>query len=453
MSGPGLFIFRFFAPIVLSACVFLSAAPAWAGDERVYTLRECLDKTLEYSRDALIAGEAIKISEGRYIEERAAALPQVKAEAYALRASDDLRVISGMAAEGSEYFGNLNLTQALFTWGQIGAAIKAARYDKAASEQQFRAAQQLAMREAAVVFYDLLLTLELEKVARDNVAQKQRHFDEAQRRRQLEVATDYDVLSAQVAFANALPPLSQAENNIRLARDRLRYYMGIQGDFTIKGDLLVQPREPEPLEMVLARAKDKRPEVAFQNNRLGTFRELVTVAKAGNKPRLDFKSNVGWSNMTVIDQDSSLQHWDAGVYLSMPIFDGFQTKGRVMQAESRVSSSRYELDRLFDNIALDARGAINNVDESSQVVNALGATTSQAERLLQMAETGYRHGVKTKLEVDDAESNVLAARINLARARRDYITARIRLLWIMGEDLQAALFDPEISKLPIGSGG
>jgi len=452
LSSSGFSVFRYFAPIAFFVCVSLLSPRVCAGNERVYTLRECLEKTLEYSRDALIAGEGIKMSEGRYLEERSAAFPQVRAEAHFLRSGNDLNGLQGLGSEGNEYFSNLNLSQVLFTWGQIGAAIKAAKYDKAASEQQFRAAQQLALREASSAFYDLLLTIDLEKVARDNVAQKQRHFDEVQRRLQLEVATDYDVLSGRVALANALPALTQAENAIRLARDRLRYYMGIQGNFGIKGNLVVEPKEPEPLEIVLARAREKRPDVAFQTSRTETFRELVTVARAGNKPRVDLRSNVGWTGLSALEKESPLQHWDAGIFLTIPIFDGFQTKGRVIQAESRVSSSRYEMDRLLDNIALDARGAINSVDESAQIVSGLKATTSQAERLLEMAEVGYRHGVKTKLEVDDAESNVLAARINLLRARRDYITARVRMLWIMGEDLQTALFDPEISKLPLESG-
>ncbi|MEN6441507.1 MAG: TolC family protein [Syntrophobacter sp.] len=447
MNGFRLFRFICIAVIVLVLCCAGIGKPLWADAGPSYTLEECLLKTLEYSRDALIAGEGIKISEGRYVEERAAALPQVKAEAHFLRSGDETNRLQGLGTEGNEYFGNINLTQALFTWGQIGAAIKAARYDKAASEMQFKAAQQLAMREAATAFYDLLLTIELEKVARDNVAQKQRHLDEAERRRKLEAATDYDVLSASVALANATPAQIQAENNIRLAKDRLRYYMGVQGDFSVKGGLAVQPREQEPLDMVLAAAREKRPDIASQNSRIDTFRELLTVARAGNKPRLDFKSNVGWVGMSTLEKESPFQAWDAGVYLSMPIFDGFQTKGRVIQAESRISTSRYELDKLLDNIVLDARVARNNAEEAAHIAEGLKATTSQAEKLLQMAETGFRHGVKTKLEVDDAESNVLASRINLLRARRDYINARVRLLWIMGEDLRSALFDPKVSML------
>lgn len=433
--------------LLMSLVIFIF--PAMAKAQTVYTLRQALEKTLEYSRDALIAGEAVKISEGRYIEERSAALPQVKAEGHYIRSRDELLKVTapGFPLEQSDYLGNFHLSQVLFTWGQIGAAIKAAKYDRTASEHQFRAAQQVALREAAVAFYDLLLTVELEKVARDNVAQKQRHLDEAQRRRQMDVATDYDVLSARVTLANALPGLTQAENDIRFARDRLRYYMGVTEDFDIKGELVVQPQKPEPLEVVLARAKEKRPEVAFQNSRLGVFTELRTVAKAGNKPRVDFKSNFGWTGFDEIDRNHPWQRWDAGIFISVPIFDGFQTKGKVMQAESRISTTRYELDKLLDNIALDARSAINRVDEASQIVTALKETASQAERLLQMAETGFRNGVKTKLEVDDAESNLLSARTNLLKARRELIAARIRLLWIMGEELQTALFDPAVSKL------
>jgi outer membrane protein TolC len=44
-----------------------------------------------------------------------------------------------------------------------------------------------------------------------------------------------------------------------------------------------------------------------------------------------------------------------------------------------------------------------------------------------MAEKGYEYGVKTRLEVDDAQLNLSEAQGNLARARRDYIVAEAAL--------------------------
>jgi len=60
-------------------------------------------------------------------------------------------------------------------------------------------------------------------------------------------------------------------------------------------------------------------------------------------------------------------------------------------------------------------------------VKALSSTVGQAERLLYMAEKGYEYGVKTKLDVDDAGLNLVQAKGNLARAKRDYLVASVNL--------------------------
>ena len=78
------------------------------------------------------------------------------------------------------------------------------------------------------------------------------------------------------------------------------------------------------------------------------------------------------------------------------------------------------------------RDADNAVREAAEIVQALSGTVRQAERLVQMAEKGYEFGVKIRLEVDDAQLNLVQARSNLARAQRDYRVAQVNLLWAMG---------------------
>jgi outer membrane protein TolC len=421
--------------IAVVAGVWLPVATAHA--ERVLTLSECLAMTLSYSRDVLKAEENINVSEGRYVEERAAALPQFKLEGHVARIHDATTAIFGLSADHNDYASTVNLTQVVFTWGQVNAAIRAAKHDKAASTYLLEQARQLALRESATIFYTLLLAEELADVARDNLKQKQRHLDEAQRKFQAGVAMEYDVLAAQVGAANAEPEVTRAENDVRLVRDRLRYFLGIQEDFGIRGELAATLAPPPPLADVLERAREQRPEVAYYAERLGIFRELVTVAKAGDKPRVEFRGNAGYAKADYNDLDLSGERWDAGVFLSFPFFDGFRTKGQVDQAKSRLRTVDIEFKKLLDDIALDARDAGNRVLESMDIVKALEATVAQAKRLLEMAEAGYRYDVKTHLEVEDAELNLRTARSNLARARREYLTARTKLLWVMGDKLEA----------------
>ena len=71
-------------------------------------------------------------------------------------------------------------------------------------------------------------------------------------------------------------------------------------------------------------------------------------------------------------------------------------------------------------------------NEADEIQKALAGTVQQAEKLLQMSEKGFEYGVKTKLDVDEAQLNVRMAKGNLARARRDYLVARTNLLWVQG---------------------
>lgn len=49
-----------------------------------------------------------------------------------------------------------------------------------------------------------------------------------------------------------------------------------------------------------------------------------------------------------------------------------------------------------------------------------------------MAEKGFEYGVKTRLDVDDAQLNLIRARANLAKASRDYLVARVTMEWALG---------------------
>ncbi len=124
--------------------------------------------------------------------------------------------------------------------------------------------------------------------------------------------------------------------------------------------------------------------------------------------------------------------WNAGIFLTFPFFDGMKTRGQVMQAKSDLTTVEIETEKRREAVALEVKTALDAVRESAEIVAALGGTVGQAERLLAMAEQGFELGVKTRLDVDDAQLNLVQARGNLARARRDYLVSRVNLDYAMG---------------------
>ncbi len=402
---------------------------------RILTLDEALRITLEKNKDIRKAREYRSQVEGRYIEERAAAFPQFQITGLVSRDRDEslAAFYRGLIPIEKEIrTGEIGLSQALYTFGRIGAAIRAAKVGLATADDQLRIYRQAALRDVSASFYDILLAKELSALAVQVLEQRVRHLDEARKRFAAGVATEYDILAAAVAVENARPDVIRAENLIRTSREKLKFLLGIGEQVDVLGSLeaplVLQPQYEETVEI----AWNNRPELSDLRKRLEMAKELVKIYDAGNMPRVDLKAAYGWRQLVFAPAQSDGQEWSAGVYFTFPFFDGLRTRGKVIQAKTDLANFKIDEAKQLDSISLQSRDAVNAFQESTQIVMALSGTVKQAERLLSMAEKGYEYGVKTKLDVDDAQLNLTQAKGNLAKARRDYLVARVTLEWVKG---------------------
>ncbi|MBI3402276.1 MAG: efflux RND transporter permease subunit [Acidobacteria bacterium] len=418
-----------------------------ARETRTLTLDEALSLAGAQNRDVQKAVEYQKWVRAKYVEERAAALPQVTVSGSFLRQFDDTqsKLFRSVGPVGDSpladifggrqdlRFAELKLTQPLFTWGQVGAAVRAARVGFGLADDQLRRFRQAVARDVSTAFYDVLVAKELASIAEQDLAQKERHLDQARRLQAAGLATDYDVLAAGVTVENARPAVIRGQNVVRLAREQLRFLLAEGATDVDAAGTLATPVDAAPaFETVLAQALANRPELAELSNTRGILRELVNIAAAGNKPRVDLAVSLGTRNLGVSDLSSSGSTWNAAVVATVPVFDGQRARGRVAQAESEVARVSIDERKLRDGVALEVRTAVNAVEESAGVLAALDGTVKQAEQLLFLAEKGFELGVKTRLDVQDAELNLQAARAGLARAQRDYRVARVNLAWVSG---------------------
>jgi HAE1 family hydrophobic/amphiphilic exporter-1 len=429
-----------------------ASQPAPGAEVRVLTLDQALALAAAQNRDIQKAIEYQKWVQGKYVEERAGALPTASFSGSALRTSDNStsklysKLLGGGGGGGDSFdFGDafggrtdtrsatFQVTQPIFTWGQVGAAIRAAKMGFNLADSQLKRYRQAVVKDVSAAFYDVLLARELASISEQDLAQKQRHLDEAVKRQSTGTATDYDVLAAQVSVENARPNVIRGHNTVRVAREQLRFLLAETSHEVDATGSLATSLEPVPsYETVLAEAYQNRPELAEMRSQKGVYGELVTIAKAGNKPRVDFSAEYGRKNLAMSTVDATGTAWNAAIIAKVPLFDGWRTKGRVAQAQSDVIRLGLEEQQLRDSIALQVRTSVDAVREASEIVTGMTGTVKQAEKLLFLAEKGFELGVKTRLEVQDAELNLQSARANLARAQRDYRVARVNLAWVSG---------------------
>ncbi|MBS1243892.1 MAG: efflux pump, family, inner and outer membrane protein, partial [Deltaproteobacteria bacterium] len=167
-----------------------SAGAADPDDVEVLTLEEALRTAVVSNRDVGKAMELRTSLEGKYVEERAAALPQFLATAEALRAWDGIQTVFGAPPGSDRFTAEVGVSQPIYSSGAVSAGIRAAVKGLATADDQLRIVRQAVFRDVYAAFHNILLWRELNRIATEDRAQKARHLDEARKKYAVGTGTD-----------------------------------------------------------------------------------------------------------------------------------------------------------------------------------------------------------------------------------------------------------------------
>lgn len=333
------------------------------------------------------------------------------------------------------YEGIATLRQTLFSF-KLGHAVNAARLGRSWGEEEIRRVRQLVALGAIRAYDGYLLALEKVRVAEKAVRQKEKHLEMARNRRAAGVATDLDVLRAEVDLQNARTALLRLGGERELQRGRLNAVMLRPIDTPIEPSdtLAFEPMEVSVDEAV-REAWANRPEATAVTLERRINEELVGVAKGEGRPSLDFNGAYGWSvrepgNFFAGD----FTKWSANVTLTIPVFDGFRTAGKVAQAQARRDKVAQDALALENQIRLEARDAVDVLNVAKSVLDAAELNMAQAQKALDMTEANYRYGAATFLDVLDAQAAQVEAESNHVLALHAHAMARASLRYVMAQD-------------------
>ncbi len=458
--------------IILTALVF-SMSCLWAsalGQEatvRTLTLQESIDFALENNLNVKTAVEKVETAEQRVKEARAAFMPSLtgtgsytyfgKLPTMELDIDPSMfglppEMMPGGAAGGEPteidmgfqdtYRAGLSLQQPIFTWGKIYNSYRQARLSLEAARQELETARQQTVLDVTTAFYGVLLTGKLVGVAEMAVKQVQAHVKTAQDLVDAGMATNFDLLRANVQLANTRSQLIRAQNGFRLSIDSLKNTIGMDLDaqVDVMGELEYHPLELE-LSKLIESAMANRPEIKQLQYQEEAGRRIVSIAKAGSKPNISLVGDYSWESNAdrpgdVFHSDEWKNVWSLTVALQMPIFDGLATRARVKQAESGLRQVQLGMDQLMDGIGLEVRAAFFGFQESRELLKAQEETVQQAEESLRIANLRYQNGMLTSVELMDAELALTQAQTNRFNALHDYAITVAKL-----EKATASKFD------------
>ncbi len=333
------------------------------------------------------------------------------------------------------YEGQAVLTQTLFNF-KLGKAIRGARFARRRGDEDLHRVRQQTALLAVTVYNRYVLSLEKVAVGEKAVHQKEEALAVVKNRRQAGVATDLDVLRAQVDLENARTQILRLRGESDLDRGNLNAVLVRPITTPIAPtDGLAFEDVDLLLDDVVQEAWSNRPEAKAIDLSEKIAEQLVGIAQADFRPSLEFDAAYGWSVRRPENFfESKFSKWNFGVTLKVPVFDGFRTAGKVAQARADQAQVTQDRIALENQIRLEAKDGLDRLRVAKAVIETADLTVTQAQKALDMTQANYKYGAATLLDVLDAQAALTQAESNRVEALYVHANARASLRYVMGRD-------------------
>lgn len=374
---------------------------------------------LDHNYDIRQAREQIRLQEGVVLEARGPSIPNVSATGSYQR--NAAAISTTFPVETSEWVAELKATQELFAGGGIRSAVRGAVLNRDAAMLDLQATVDASLLDVRSKFYTVLLDREKVRVQEENVELFSRQLRDAKSQFSAGSVSNFEVLRAEVSLANAQPDLITARNDYRIAIEQLRQALGVPQKVSapfpqVTGELTAS-KDSYELESALAAAHAQRPELLRLAKLEAAGEESVTTARSNYYPNVSAfggyeYGGIGLESGQKINGDG----WLFGVQSTWSIFDGRATAGRVRQAHSQLEQAR--LTEAQEELAVDVevRQALSSLQEAGELVDASQKTVEEATEALRLANSRYRAGTATQLDVLTSQVSLTQARTNQLQA-------------------------------------
>ncbi len=427
---------------------------------RPLSLVEALNVTLQQNSTLQKARADLETSRGLVIQTRAVALPTVAASGNVTR-SDPFLIeqfpfvsITSNSASGNlqtnkvvssrdNWSTAITLTQTIYQGGRTLSAFRAAHLIKDQAVLNYRSTVADTLLATRIAYYDVLLAEQQITVneASTNLLAKQ--FVDQQRRYDAGTVPKFNVLQAEVALDNAIPPVINAQNSYRIAKNNLCVQVGYNLPRDVWEDIplrLMDKLDSDPynieLPAAIEQALQNRTELQALKKTEALQRENIINAKAGYKPTISAFASWDWRSPEFSpDTQDQWNGWEIGGQLSWNIFDGMATRGKVIQAKAGLEHARADVEDRARLIELEVRTDYSSFINAHEVLQSQLKVEEEAVEALRLANARADAGTGTQLDVLNAQTQLTQARTTQVQALHDYDVARARLERAIGQDM------------------
>ncbi|HXV78934.1 MAG TPA: efflux transporter outer membrane subunit [Candidatus Binatia bacterium] len=348
-----------------------------------------------------------------------------------------LPVSTPSGASGERTFGAVFLNLSSFEidiWGRIRRATEAARAQLLASDWNRKTVITTLISDVATAYFNLLeLDMEL-AIARNTLGTREESLRLIRTQLQGGVGTLLDVRQAEQLVYTASESIFNAERLIEQTENQISLLLGQNPRSITRTRLLTEqqmaPEVPAGLPSALL---ERRPDIQAAEQILVATNANIGVAKAAYFPQITLTGGYGYQSAALSSLfSSSTRAWLFVPQLTQPIYQGGRIVSGVELAEARQRSALAQYEKAIQTGFRDVSDALVQYRRVKEIRGQRELLVTALQDRKRLAYTRYQGGVDTMLNALNADQELFAAELGLARARRDELLSVVQIYKALG---------------------
>jgi outer membrane protein len=356
---------------------------------------------------------------------RSALFPTLNGELTGVDAEEATRLSTGSLNASRLLYhvgAGVELDQLITDFGRTRNLIASSSFQAKSAEQQSQATREDIVLAADIAFYRALEAQATLQVATSTVKARSDVNEQVGAMTASKLKSTLDQSFAQVNLSQAKLLGLNAQNEYDAAVAALNEVLGRTDDthYQLVDDADLPPPVAPTVEAVIAMALQQRPDLLAM---VDTHEADVRFARAQRDQLLPTVSGLGAAGATPVGSSQYFaQNWygAAGVNVSIPIFNGFKFHSEAAEADLRAKASDEQRRTLVDKVVRDVRTAWLQASSAKQRMAVTAELLREANTALDLADTRYRLGLSSIVELSQAQLQQTQAQIDNANARFEY---------------------------------
>jgi len=424
--------------------------PAQA-DEKAYSLIDIYQQALSHDPTLASALSANKAAQEIIEQGKALYRPSVNFNADANKFSTDIRYINPRepiapsTSNFETYKYGVDLRQPIYRKQNLVQMDQSKTQVSQADKQLHLSQQQLILRVTQTYFDVLIAQDKIDLIAAQKLAILSQ-LEQAKANFEVGTSTITDVNESQARFDLVVAQEIANINELQIAKRAIQALTGKipQKLATVRSDMKANQME-QTVDKWLEVAAINNLNVQIQQDAAKFAEQEVERLNAAHLPTLDavasYTDSYANGSASAFGSGNELQTAAIGLQLQIPIYQGGAISSRARQAVLSYQKAQDDVEIARTNAELETQRSYLNLSTSIAQVKAYEQALVSSQSQVDSTKLGYEVGVRTSIDVLNAEQQYFLAKRDLLQSRYNYLMSIIRLKAVSGIVVEADLAD------------